>query len=266
MSQVKKKTRPLGLIRGKLHPEKLTPIPSLKVEQLKNGVQGSAIIIPTPLPEQGKGSNHQTKEESPNSDNHSSGISRSPKITEDISHEKCEQEIKEGLKREKDLKDQLKQLQRQLNEAKRALTMKEEESRMLHLQLTEQEKEMSSRLAQEKSLHESTQYKLKETQEDLEQTQEQHGIIIEKQREEMNQQIMKLESLLSEKDAIIADRDQKLVKLKAHMAEALKGNSWERQQQLEELTKEMLRIQEECDILRMKVKTLNKTKQVIKSH
>ncbi|GFO15082.1 grip and coiled-coil domain-containing protein 2-like [Plakobranchus ocellatus] len=72
----------------------------------------------------------------------------------------------------------------------------------------------------------------------------------------------RLSDITAEKDAQIADRDQKLSRLKSQMADALKGNSWERQQQLEELTKELSRIQEESDLLRMKIKSLSKNKQL----
>ncbi|CAG2204224.1 unnamed protein product [Mytilus edulis] len=65
----------------------------------------------------------------------------------------------------------------------------------------------------------------------------------------------KLKDITDLKDKELALRDEKLNRLKKQMADALKGNSWERQQQLEELTKELARLQEECDTLRMKLKS-----------
>nr|KAG5687756.1 hypothetical protein BaRGS_014845 [Batillaria attramentaria] len=76
-------------------------------------------------------------------------------------------------------------------------------------------------------------------------------------RTDLTRQMTEMATL---KDKEIADKDQKLNRLKMQMADALKGNSWERQQQLEELTKDLARIQEECDMLRSKLKSLSKTK------
>nr|XP_022344710.1 uncharacterized protein LOC111137529 [Crassostrea virginica] len=73
----------------------------------------------------------------------------------------------------------------------------------------------------------------------------------EKLRKELEEKILEI---TTSKDQEIKIRDEKLTRLKNQMADALKGNSWERQQQLEELTKELSRIQEECDALRMKLK------------
>lgn len=49
-------------------------------------------------------------------------------------------------------------------------------------------------------------------------------------------------------------RDDKLDNLKKQIAGAFKDNSWERQLQIDELTKELKRAQEECELIKHKLK------------
>jgi len=48
-------------------------------------------------------------------------------------------------------------------------------------------------------------------------------------------------------------RDDKIVFLKKQISDSLKDNSWERQQQIEELTKQLKRTHDEYEILRQKL-------------
>ncbi|CAF1626111.1 unnamed protein product [Adineta ricciae] len=48
-------------------------------------------------------------------------------------------------------------------------------------------------------------------------------------------------------------RDEKIAFLKKQISESLKDNSWERQQQIEELTKQLKRKYDECEVLRHKL-------------
>lgn len=49
-------------------------------------------------------------------------------------------------------------------------------------------------------------------------------------------------------------KEEKLDNLKKQIAGAFKDNSWERQVQIEELTKELKRVQEESDLIKHKLK------------
>nr|XP_033794103.1 uncharacterized protein LOC117357501 isoform X3 [Geotrypetes seraphini] len=59
----------------------------------------------------------------------------------------------------------------------------------------------------------------------------------------------------------IRQRDEKLIRLKQQIADMFKEKSWEHQQQLDELRKEMTRMSEEIQVLRIKLKSETLTKQ-----
>ncbi|XP_005096161.1 myosin-9 [Aplysia californica] len=264
-----RKPRPLGSLRqiSKNSPEKLPTIPRLPVistdtEKLKEGIHGNAMTVPPP-------SQPETARSRPPTDDRPKSDKKPPKSSGSsgsaVSHESCEKEIKDGLNREKDLKDQVSALQKQIAELKIALRGKENENTALQDRLETQEKEHESRLDEERADHDKTRTSLQGTREELGQAHERIGRMVGEHREELEALKTELEQQLKDaiasKDAEISDKDKKLSRLKSQMADALKGNSWERQQQLEELTKELSRMQEESDTLRMKIKALSKNKQ-----
>ncbi|BFZ18342.1 hypothetical protein BsWGS_21381 [Bradybaena similaris] len=185
-------------------------------------------------------------------------------LTQDTinSHDKCKKTIEEGLKREKELKNETELLCRQLEELKVALSRKEEENKQLQNQLETQETQFRAQLSQEKTTHGQTRAFLQETKEKLMMENERIERLIEEHRKNIEKHKQESQKHLAEtvagKDSVITDRDQKLARLKTQMADALKGNSWERQQQLDELTKELSRIQEENDVLRRSIKSMKK--------
>ncbi|XP_059841993.1 uncharacterized protein LOC132402916 isoform X2 [Hypanus sabinus] len=63
----------------------------------------------------------------------------------------------------------------------------------------------------------------------------------------------KIATMTREKASEIACRDEKIRKLKQQVSEILQGKSWERQQQLDELKKEIIRLTEEASTLQKKL-------------
>jgi len=265
-----RKPRPLGSLRKfniSKNIEVLPTIPKLLPEitpdsdRLGEGILGNAMTVPPP-------SQPMTSRSRPNTDDRPKSDKKSPKSASsasEVSHDKCEKEIKDGLEREKLLKDQVTSLQKQIAELKIALRGSEEEKQTLLSKLDTQEKNYNIQLEGERTEHEATCTSLSEAREEVTQAQEtinqmrtDHEAALRALREELEQ---KLAETVASKDAEIADKDQKLARLKSQMADALKGNSWERQQQLEELTKELARLQEESEGLRMKIKAISKNKQ-----
>ncbi|KAK6967986.1 coiled-coil domain-containing protein 27 [Biomphalaria glabrata] len=262
-----KNIRPLGSIRSKIQfVEKNTfSIPNwnrTEPDKIK-GVLGSAITISTQLADSQKDidkiSEHHKYSEDSRSPQNNSTLSNSKE--NEISHEACKKEIQTFLKNERYLKEQLETLQLQNEEKETQIKKMEEHYEMLQKQLKDQEEYLKNELMNEKQFHLSTQMCLEDAKKEMQQIKESLVQKLEDQKEEMNKQIRTLELSLTEKDSIISDREQKLTKLKTQMADALKGNSWERQQQLEELTKELARIQKEYDTLQMKYKTLCRRQQ-----
>ncbi len=49
-------------------------------------------------------------------------------------------------------------------------------------------------------------------------------------------------------------KDEKLANLKKQIALSFKDNSWERQMQIDELSKELKRVQETCEDLKLRLK------------
>ncbi|XP_059161974.1 uncharacterized protein LOC131945014 isoform X2 [Physella acuta] len=162
--------------------------------------------------------------------------------------------------KETELINQVTQLNKQLGEKQKLLILKEEENKKLKERMLQQEKDLNSHLIAEKAQHNLTLTSLQETISTLDQTKVKLTTIIDEHNDQVNIQRNQFELCLLEKDAVIADREQKLSRLRCQMADALKGNSWERQQQLDEMRKELLHAQEENDTLRMKMKIITNNK------
>ncbi|XP_078413024.1 uncharacterized protein LOC144689648 isoform X2 [Cetorhinus maximus] len=75
----------------------------------------------------------------------------------------------------------------------------------------------------------------------------------------------KLATILRESTSEISCRDEKISKLKQQIAEILQGKSWERQQQLHELKKEITQLSEKANRLQTELTLQKSLKQECKS-
>ncbi|GFO15084.1 grip and coiled-coil domain-containing protein 2-like [Plakobranchus ocellatus] len=190
-----RKPRPLGSLRhiSRTLPEKLPSIPqklpdiSPDAEHLRAGIHGNAMTVPPPQQE----STRRSIEERPKSDRSLVEVKPSKSSMSSasvISHEKCEKEIKEGLLREKELKDNLSSLTNQIEELKIALKSKENENKSLIARLQNQEEESTRKLREEQASHEVTQSNLKDLQSELDQSHELNGRLSRQHAEELEKQ------------------------------------------------------------------------------
>lgn len=249
--------RPLGQIRVNLKSGGTEKIPKLastssvntkaNLEQDNQGISGNALSVPPPKEKEKK--EEKVKVQSAKSDSGSS--------TKSLESE-YKKELQEAKAKEKDLLKQIAELKKLIEELQKQIKERDETIASLTSELKTQEENLSGEINKEKAEHEVTKQSLQGARSEIDDLRAQ----IEQLRKENQEQIDGLKKELEEKileittskDKEIKIRDEKLTRLKNQMADALKGNSWERQQQLEELTKELSRIQEECDALRMKLK------------
>ncbi|XP_070204497.1 filamin A-interacting protein 1-like isoform X2 [Littorina saxatilis] len=268
-----KRTRPLGSLRHMIAPDdtkvqipKLSISPKNEEEEKKEirlaGVQGNAMAVPPP-----KETSRIEEKRRPTPGTQREPIppkSASNSSTSAVSHEACEKDLKEVLGREKDLKERIAQLQRQVEQLTTKVGEKDQVILAMTTDMETMEENYKQKLEKEKSSHRATRDELDAAQLQIQEGLRQLEALEKESREKMDlirlDFTRQLNELREAKDKEIADRDQKLNRLKMQMADALKGNSWERQQQLEELTKDLARIQEECDMLRSKLKALSKGK------
>ncbi|CAG5135789.1 unnamed protein product [Candidula unifasciata] len=250
------KTPPLN----SLNITKLLPNPQSSREKLKEN--GHSSVVDLPVSVDVKETEVSVSEESEEPIDQTSVKCSSQDASN--CHDKCKKTIEDGLKREKELRHQTEELGMKLEELKVALCGKEEETRQLKNQLETQEAQLLAQLSQEQLTHDANKALLHETKETLSAAHKTTQRLIKEHRQNIDE--LKKESekhlaeMLAEKDSVIADRDQKLARLKSQMADALKGNSWERQQQLDELTKELSHMQEENYALRVSIKSMQKNK------
>ncbi|XP_061188557.1 mRNA export factor GLE1-like [Saccostrea echinata] len=247
--------RPLGSIRANLKSggsEKIPHIPSassvsskVNLEKDNQGILGNALAVP-PVKEKKE---EKVKVQSAKSDSGSSTKSQESEY---------KKELQDAKAREKDLLKEIAELKKLIEELRKQIQEGEQTITSLRSDLKTQEETLTGQINKEKSEHEATKQSLQGARSEIDELRAQ----IEKLRKENEEQIdrhkkeleEKILEITTSKDKEIKIRDEKLTRLKNQMADALKGNSWERQQQLEELTKELARIQEECDALRMKLK------------
>ncbi|XP_050410281.2 interaptin [Patella vulgata] len=271
MQSNRNKPRPLGIMRQSLTGLDKTPhLPRLstdtlfhdsKLDRNYRGIQGNAMSVPpTYIKDISQTPNRDYSDERRKSSSKStqSELSKSPDPL-------TKRELRDALNREKDLKQQVTDLLKIIEELRAEIATKDTTISELQDTLQKQESQFKSNLAQEVERHQETKSKLetanqnnKELHLEIEKLKSENEYLLEKIKKEYEKN---LTSVIEEKEKEIKIRDDKLVKLKQHMADALKGNSWERQQQLEELTKELAKIQDEADMLRMKIKSVTKTKQ-----
>ncbi|ELU07803.1 hypothetical protein CAPTEDRAFT_221363 [Capitella teleta] len=223
-----------------------------------DGIHGSAMAVPPPRvhPEEVKSSRSNT-----GSPSRSFVASRTESLRS-LEEDRI-RESREAMAREKQLKQQIVVLQKLVEDLKQQLKAKELVINELKAENYQLEEKYRLLYETEKADHTVTCNALAKTEADLQQSNER----IEKLIAHHDKKIADLNTLMSSrltdltntKNQEIAERDVKLDRLKKQMAEALKGNSWERQQQLDELTKELSRVSEECDMLRIRLKAASKS-------
>lgn len=243
--------RPLGAVKHNTGNDKIPKLPSfsknVESNQMKNvGVLGNAMNVPPSKTRE----EPKQKTQSAKSDSSSSARSLDNMVDK--------KELQEAKAREKDLLKKIAELQKIIEELKEQIIQKDEIISSLETQLKEQEQSYKDQLEVEIQQHSNTKNSLESIRKELEASKEENNRITKRNEELLNKFKNEMDERLKEltdlKDKEVSLRDEKLNRLKKQMADALKGNSWERQQQLEELTKELSRLQEECDLLRMKLK------------
>ncbi|XP_060076060.1 trichohyalin-like [Ylistrum balloti] len=273
MSKSNTKVRRLGAIRQSLKTPVKDDIPKLPAFHSTSvsgtgdgkanmvGITGNAMAVP-PQREKNAAREKETKASSVSvkSDSGKSDSASSTK-SQELADKK---EIQDLKARERDLLKQITSLQKQVEDLQEQIRNKEVEVVTLQDQILRQEESHKAALMEERKAHDITRSERDRLLKELEDLRAEVKTIREensKKMEELKKELEEKHSLeIAEKDKEIKIRDDKLSRLKMQMAEALKGNSWERQQQLEELTKELGRLQEEADSLRMKLKAFKSLK------
>ncbi|OWF44314.1 kinectin-like [Mizuhopecten yessoensis] len=271
MSKSNTKVRKLGAIRQLLKTPVKDEIPKLSSFHAASssgdgkggmvGITGSALAVP-PQKEKNAAREKETKPSSVSikSDSGKSDSASSTK-SQELSDKK---EIQDLKARERDLLKQISSLQKLVDDLQEQIRNKEVEVVSLQDQILRQEESHKAALLEERTSHDATRSERDHLLKELEKLKAEVKAIREenvKKMEELKKELEEKHSLeIAEKDKEIKIRDEKLNRLKMQMADALKGNSWERQQQLEELTKELGRLQEEADGLRMKLKSFKTLK------
>ncbi|KAK3594779.1 hypothetical protein CHS0354_030721 [Potamilus streckersoni] len=251
----KRSVRPLGQLKHiNTSNDKIPKFPALSSIQNNNGLlnkdyelHGNAMSVPPPKePEEPK---QKSVVKSAKSDSGSSTKSL------DLVDRK---ELNEAKAREKELREKVASLEKLIEELRAQLREKDQLIVELQEKLADTEKHFKKLYEVELQSHAETKTNLRTSQDEaakltmqLEHAMQENSEKLKQLQEESDR---KLAEMTAVKDKEIADKEQKLNRLKQQMADALKGNSWERQQQLEELTKELRRIQDEADSLRHKLK------------
>ncbi|CAH1801360.1 unnamed protein product [Owenia fusiformis] len=271
--------RPLGSVRKYDFNDTVPKLPNVKATvnqngepNLTGGIHGNAMTVPPKSPEKEPEKiivNNNRKAPSPRrpitskSDESNKSDDSIDKKKIKVVQEKSDKELKDALAKEKSLKQKVSSLQKIIDELKNDVATKDqiiEHNTNTHANEITNYKDL---LEKEKTSHAETKKKLSTSK----LTVTERDATIAKLREENAKQLEELRTKLSEDvqavkdemDKEIAVRETKLAKMKRQIADALMGNSQERQQQLEELTKELSRLQEEADMLRAKLKQKSKS-------
>nr|XP_054748866.1 golgin subfamily A member 4-like isoform X1 [Lytechinus pictus] len=171
------------------------------------------------------------------------------------------EELKELQGKEKQYHKKINNLQKAVEQLRLEVNMKEENLLKTNLKLQQIEEHFRLLYEEEKSSHEVTRQEVTEAREEL--REKENFVEALKQRHEQHTKELKehldaqITELKTKYDADIADRDRRLDNLKKQMASHLKDNSWERQQQLEELSKELGKMSEEANMLKSKLKAMS---------
>lgn len=265
-----REVRQLGSVRQSSSYSQFSSRP-LKLDSKYEGISGSAMSVPVPkaLPEASAELSKRslcspptvTKKPAATSDQSTKVKKR---LTQDINNEN--KKLKEALEREKELQQRIAMLVQLVDSLKSELKDKDNCIANLDGQLLTQEEEYKALFEKEQSSHEATKQNLEKVKAELEQNLQ---YVEELKRQHANQvkdmaaAVRKCEAniadLQASKEKEIALREEKLERLKKQMADALTGNSKERHLQLDELSKELGKVQEEAELLRIKLKSMQKT-------
>ncbi|XP_071945206.1 uncharacterized protein [Antedon mediterranea] len=254
MNSSRSNSRPLGSVkmnRGIIFP----PLTRLGNESGRNSltqnrlsIQGDGMVTHQRVPE---------KDETPRTPSSSSR----PHTSRSEPNQKLQDDLREYQNRERQHKNRIQSLQKLNEQFKSEIAEKQEELDALRIKLNEsvsQEEHYRVLYEKEKKTHQTTKLELEKAK--LSVTEKAKSIVELKSLHELNLNEMnakyktELNELETSKNKEISDREDKIKKLKLQMGSILKDNSWERQQQLEELTKELNKISEEANILRTKLK------------
>ncbi|XP_052798520.1 golgin subfamily A member 4-like isoform X2 [Mya arenaria] len=268
-----KNTRPLGAIRQPIQTfDRVGRIPAFNYNKTIHHdieLQGNAMQVPPPKEEPEREVKTPVKPiiKSGKSDSGSSTKSQKDENLVDkkelLDAKPCSQ-CKTHMSRIKELRQQITSLEKEIEELKETIQQRDVTIEDLKRQNEEMEAKYKKMYEGEVSSHKVTKTTLESTRKQVSDLEAEIARLLKEQQEkleQLNKQFdQKLAEMTEQKDKEIADRDSKLNRLKQQMAESLKGNSWERQQQLEELTKELGRIQDEADTLRMKLRQYKNNK------
>ncbi|XP_064612943.1 unconventional myosin-XVIIIa-like [Liolophura sinensis] len=174
-------------------------------------------------------------------------------------------ELSQVKAKEKQLHSKIANLNKIIEDLKKQLRLKETALDDLEVKIKMKEEDYREQIQKERKSHLQTRYSLDQTSEqlaitrsDLHTLREEYELKLKCLKE---QKEAELSDLKEQKDDEIARRDNTLRKLKKQMADALMDNSKERQVQLEELTKELSRVQEDSEILQFKLRTYRNKQQ-----
>ncbi|XP_029449566.1 interaptin-like isoform X2 [Rhinatrema bivittatum] len=160
---------------------------------------------------------------------------------------------------------QMKELQKENRQLQGSVKEKDEAMNNLIEVIQGKNDEYVKALEIERNNHETTKQQVKECQNLIEekiQLLNDSTVYYETLMEDLQTQYQEaVETVKKHSQLEIRQRDDKLAKLKQQIADIFKEKSWEHQQQLEELKKELNRMTDETQMLRMKLKAENLPRQ-----
>lgn len=240
-------------------PRLVVPNPTVTTERVSPHIDKSA-LTERPSPED-KTKKSDTSENSKSPQNDRENSAKLKAIIEDLKQQLAKTKEAAVIK-EKDLKLEILQLQKLVDELKMQIWDKEKIIEQLKEQFMRQEEHYRELYEKECAAHKETRDELTAKVSEMEKIRNEHAKIEEELRRNCEETKAKmqtdLDNLKQKMTSEVAARDEKLAKIKRQMAETLQGNSWERQQQLDELSKELNKAHEEIDVLKMKVRSSNK--------
>lgn len=185
----------------------------------------------------------------------SKSLTPSDTAVKDLKIRNYEDEIKRLKKNVEELEQQSKTSQKTNKEKDKIIDELNKKLKNSSLQ----EQEYTEKLAEMENLratNESLNKKLKENEDLIKTMTTQANEESSKLKED---HLNELTQLRDEHMKELKNKDEKLDLLKKQIAGAFKDNSWERQTQIDELTRELKRTQEEYELIKMKLKQLKNT-------
>ncbi|CAK8676477.1 unnamed protein product [Clavelina lepadiformis] len=162
--------------------------------------------------------------------------------------------------KERKFKDQITSLEKLIAELRQEIKRKSEECQELQTTINKQVKDFDIRFMQCQDEHNQTKEILSIAQEEVKHGKKRLESTVEtyefKIKNIIDDYEKKLRDLQESKERELAEKDEKMKLLKQRMAESLGKNSQERQQQLEELKKDLIKQAQEARNLQQKLKHL----------